>query len=108
MLMETLHGFNYYLPFSQTLLSQLPFNPACTCKMHSKRLQIGEFSSLETHLKLNYAAREQKTICVFQISKHMSNGRDQTIHSACMTCPEIKTNWSSFTREWFTVPIKIG
>ncbi len=67
MLLASLRGFNYYLPFSQTLLSQLPYKPACTCKMHSKRLQIGEFCSLETPLKLNYAALEQKTLCVFQL-----------------------------------------
>ncbi len=65
MLLTSLRGFNYYLQFSQTLLSQLPFNPAC--KMHSKRLQIGEFCSLETPLQFDYAALEQKTTCVFQI-----------------------------------------
>ncbi len=67
MLMVSLCGFNYYLLFSQKLLSQLPYKPACTCKMHSKRLQIGDFCSLVTHLQFDHAVLEQNYTCVFQI-----------------------------------------
>ncbi len=104
-LMVSFREFNYYLPFSKKLLSQLPYKPAC--KMHSKRLQIGEFGHWKPRYSLTMWHWNKKLHVCFRFKNICLMGATEQF-TACMTCPKIKTNWSSFTREWFTVAIKIG